>query len=220
MSIGWISLLLLGVGFSHSELLGTCSCPDQLNLIYIPVGGCVFLPCPNPENADDVTFRLFLGQELIASHDVQNNTTKSAEKTVIKEGVELHRDTEDKSVKFVLTGVTTSSFGNYSCEATVTYPPPLRKELNASFILVLLEGQQYKCNAECNEPTCHPPLWIWIVLFAALSVYGVIVTVIACVSWLKLRRAESQSDYMNTKPRAPKGHRKKKGVHNLVPRHF
>uniref|UniRef100_UPI003AB0F05C T-cell-specific surface glycoprotein CD28-like n=1 Tax=Centroberyx gerrardi TaxID=166262 RepID=UPI003AB0F05C len=195
--------------------------PDQLNIFYVPVSGSVsvFVPCPNPKEAVDVTYKLLLGQELVASHDVQNNTTKSVEKTV-KEGVELHRDTEDKSVKFVLTGVTASSFGNYSCEATVTFPVPLRKELSTSFILVLLEGQRCKCNAECNETTCHHPLWIWIVAFAALSVYGVIVTVIACVNWLKLRKAESQSDYMNTKPRAPKGHRKKRGVNNPVPRHF
>lgn len=39
----------------------------------------------------------------------------------------------------------------------------------------------------------------------------------AAVLQAKMRRVDSQSDYMNTKPRAP---RKKRGVQNPVPRYF
>uniref|UniRef100_A0A668AH31 Immunoglobulin subtype domain-containing protein n=1 Tax=Myripristis murdjan TaxID=586833 RepID=A0A668AH31_9TELE len=198
-------------------IMNTSLSPDNLKLLCLPVNGTVSVPCPNPDGAE-VAFSLSLGRDVIASHSCKehNNASKHSENVVkISAGVELHRNVTEGSISFV---VAARKSGNYSCAATRTWPPPILPLHNTSNILVLMEGHDCTCESDHeDQPPPVYPLWIWILGIAAVGAYSLIVTIIAFVNWLK--RKDSQSDYMNTKPRAPKGHRKG-GVQHPIPRHF
>ncbi|TDG96228.1 hypothetical protein EPR50_G00237660 [Perca flavescens] len=116
----------------------------------------------------------------------------------------------------MLTGVNANSYGFYRCELIITYLPPLRTKQSTSRILVLVEGHQ------CQSPSGDQNngfLWIWILVLVLFGIYSLIVTIIASIIWVKWRRSDSQSDYMNTKPKATRN-RKKRGFQNPIPRHF
>lgn len=223
MSVCWILLVLLGFGSSHAiKCLSTCACNDQVKIACAADGDRVSVPCPFSD-VQEMHFTLFMGKEKIASYifDNQNNSRQTKQLLNVIKGVDLYVNATERSFNFVLA----ARSGNYSCETKNTFPPPIRSMHNAAMILVLMQGHECNCSADSDPfiqhevKTHEPPLWIWILGFAAVSVYGVIVTIIACVNWLKLKTSESNSDYMNTKPRAPKGHRKR-GVQHPVPRHF
>lgn len=142
--------------------------------------------------------------------------------------VKPHKNREHKFVSFVLTEATAESQGTYSCMVIRTYPPPIIKEC-ARRILLLDEGfhiqssQQNSSNitAEKQDPReTQGYLWIWITVVAFLGAYSLIVTILALVNWMKLKKTDSQSDYMNTKPRAARGNKKNRGVQNPFPKYF
>ncbi|XP_044043977.1 T-cell-specific surface glycoprotein CD28 isoform X2 [Siniperca chuatsi] len=84
------------------------------------------------------------------------------------------------------------------------------------------KGHQCKHNKDCSDSRDQNSVfpWIWILVVLLIIIYSIIVTIIAFINWVKLRRTDSQSDYMNTKPRAPRDRKKKRGVQTPIPRHF
>ncbi|KAM4602105.1 T-cell-specific surface glycoprotein CD28 [Polymixia lowei] len=219
MTICWIFMVLLSLCHA-SRSQSTCS-NDKLRTECVPVNDSVSVPCPDL-TAEEVSFYLLMGQKVIANRTC--DYAKNVETIVnITKELAMHMNTDSRSVSFVISGVTAESSGFYSCKAERMYPPPFLAIHNASTVLVLVEGHQCKCSAaDCGGLVIdRTPVWIWILGFAGVITYSLTVSIFAVVAWLRLKKAESsQSDYMNTKPRAPKGHRKKKGVQNPVRRHF
>ncbi|XP_034033357.1 T-cell-specific surface glycoprotein CD28 [Thalassophryne amazonica] len=226
MSICWIFMIFLSCRSSHvAESAGNCSCKDQLENICVSASSTVQVPCPKVI-AEDVKFSLIKDQQVISNYSWNNekNTQKCATCTLNSTvGVTLDKNPDDASVSFILTNVTVNSNGNYTCVATVEFPPPMLNYIHAPRILVHAE-EQCKCNPDHGAQNAfggnQVPLWIWIVGFAVLGVYSLIITAISISSCLKLRKTESQNDYMNTKPRAPNNQKKNKRVQNPIPRHF
>ncbi|XP_022624105.1 uncharacterized protein LOC111238728 [Seriola dumerili] len=218
MSVCWMFIILLGCKFSHTALSqSTCNCNEQMKTLCVSV----HVPCPNV-TAHTMNFNLFKDQEVISAGGCnRDNNTLKCSQTIKREGVTL--DEQHEPVSFLLTGVTDSSYGIYRCESTITLPPPFRKVPSTLRIQVIAEG--HICNSNQNSSSLYENpsprfAWIWILVIILLSIYSIIATIIAFTNWVKLRKMDSQSDYMNTKPRAPRERRKKKGVQNPIPRHF
>ncbi|XP_039998274.1 uncharacterized protein si:dkey-1h24.6 isoform X2 [Xiphias gladius] len=196
---------------------------EQLKTVCVPGRDKVRVPCPNG-TADVMIFNLLRDQEVIANLTChrENNTLKCTNPHTWVD-TKVEENNQHTLVSFILTGLSNSSHETYACEGIFIYPPPLRRLPSAVRIQVLEEGQLCKCNKNSNihgdNPRCGFT-WIWILVFVLLSIYSVISTVIALVNWVKLRKTDSQSDYMNTKPRAPRDRKKKKGVQNPMPRYF
>nr|ARP51378.1 CD28 [Oplegnathus fasciatus] len=221
MSACWVFMILMGYRLSHATP-SQSACEVQLQTVHVPVGGHVSVPCPELPGKE-VTFNLFKDQEMIY------NWTRSHEKNATnyepphaRVGVVLREKADNKSVHFRLTEVNASSLGVYRCEGMVTYPPPYLKKTSDLRILVLVEGLQCTDNDNCHLTTerVHNNTFLWLTAVVVLSIYSLIATTIALVYWMKLRNADFQNDYINTKPSAPRGRGKKRGVTNPIPRHF
>lgn len=221
MSACLVFTILMGYRLSHAaESQNICAGNETLETFNVSAGGNVAVPCPQL-TGEHLKFNLLKQQKVIYTHSSHKNNVSKSDSPYTREDVEMHENKDNKS--FRLTGVNNSHHGIYRCEGTVMYPPPLVKAYG-SRILVLVEGHQGIDCKNCNVPETvqlSVSLWIWIVV-GGLIIYSITVTVIAIISLVKLRRTDSQSDYMNTKPRAPRGHNKKRGAgtHIGLPRHF
>lgn len=225
MGACWVFMFLLSCRFSHATESQSI-CKELLNIVCVPAGVNVSVPCPKL-TTQDVTFYLLKEEKVIYELAcTRNNTTSDCQPSQIRVGVELQDNTENKSASFMLTEVNASSYGIYKCESYITFPPPLKRVPNTLNILVLVEGHQ--CGGNKNytvKPIIagdekHGFLWIWILGIVVLGVYGITVTIIAGITWVKWRRSDSQSDYMNTKPKAPRDRKKKRGVQIPIPRYL
>nr|BCK60956.1 T-cell costimulatory receptor CD28 [Sebastiscus marmoratus] len=218
----WMFMILLSCRLSHATK-EPCICKEH-KTVCVPAGNDVFVLCPDL-TGQEVTFNLFKDEEVIYNHTCfHEKLTANCKPRHTVLGVEL-RDT------FMLTGVNASSYGTYRCEVKVMYPPPFLQACSAC-IHVQVEGHQCKLNKddEKSETDDKKPetagdqkdgfLWIWILGLVLLGVYSLTVTIIAVIIWVKLRGADSQSDYMNTKPKASRDRKKKRGVQIPIPRHF
>uniref|UniRef100_A0A3Q3NGY6 T-cell-specific surface glycoprotein CD28-like n=1 Tax=Labrus bergylta TaxID=56723 RepID=A0A3Q3NGY6_9LABR len=206
MSPCWVFMILVGFRISDAKYVFLFSLSlDKLKSVCVAAGDSVSVPCPNM-TGEDFRLNLLKDQEVISNHTCSL-------------GNKLHIKTDNDSVSFLLTGVNASSHGVYRCEGQVRFPPPLLPAVpGAVSILVLIEGHQCKVpKQECSD---NPWIWIWILALVSVTLYSVIITVSAVFFWVKLRKTDSQSDYMNTKPRAPRGQRKNRGVQNPAPRYF
>lgn len=208
----WMFMILLSCRLSQAAK------KQELKMICVPFGGNAPVPCPEL-NQQHVTFHLFKNEEKIYRQNYHRDGNATW-KPPTKAEVELHENRENKSVNFMLTGVNASSFGLYRCEGTVLHPPPIETMPSTVFILVQVEGHQCSLNTKAGGGQTDGLLWIWILGLVVLSIYGVTATIIAGIFWVKWRSSESHSDYMNTKPKAPRDRRKNKWVQNPGPRHF
>ncbi|XP_058478556.1 T-cell-specific surface glycoprotein CD28 [Solea solea] len=210
MTLCWMSLMLLSCSFSSVALShSTCSCNVSIEV-----------QCPNMTKKE-MTFDLFRDGDIISQVKCvrEKNATMKCERQPQRAGVDLREDRHHNSVSFL---VTKSRCGLYQCEGTVVFPPPMLKVPSVLRIKVL-EGLPCTCSEDGGNPGDDPNqrlVWIWIVVVAFLSIYGVTVTAIAVVYWVKLRNTDAHSDYINTKPRVSRERRKKKGVQKPIPRHF
>ncbi|XP_019963517.2 T-cell-specific surface glycoprotein CD28 isoform X1 [Paralichthys olivaceus] len=224
MSVSWMFLLLLGCRSSCTTHVSqsTCPCNVQLKTVCVANREDVHVPCPI-KTEDEMTFNLFKGQELISNVSCTGeNHTLNCTVLNARVGVEVERK-QQKSVDFVLTGVNESSHGTYRCEGIITFPPPFKGVPSVVMIQVLVEGHLCKCNKESSnhgDNSSQIYKWIWILMVVLLSIYSITVTIIAIVNWVRMRNIDSQSDYMNTKPRGQRDGRKKRGVQKPIPRHF
>lgn len=216
----WMLMILVGCRLSHATPpQSECACNDRVEHICVPAGHSVIIPCPVLQG-EEVNFNLLKDGNVIYNHTcdskemLPNCTSKSTSLDV-----ELCENVDNKSVSFKLTRVNISSSAVYRCGLTVMYPPPLKRVPGKVAYLVLIEG--YQCHRRDTktkeEPNCGLH-WIWIV--AVVSVYSLTITVVAVLLWFKLRKTDSQSDYMNTKPRAHRDRRRKGEVKHPIPRHF
>uniref|UniRef100_A0A671WLL7 Immunoglobulin subtype domain-containing protein n=1 Tax=Sparus aurata TaxID=8175 RepID=A0A671WLL7_SPAAU len=244
MSARWVFMILACCRLSHADQphQGSRACYDALKTVCVSAGENVSVPCPKiKERAELVTFNLFQNME-----QVYNHTCSPGACTVTKMG--LHENTENTSVSFVLSGVNASDHALYRCEMKHAFPPPLITEAG-DLILVLVKGNYsskqntsnlcartvqstesslcsflpgHQCNrtpevtVTAAEQYCG---FYWILILALVSLYSIIATVLAIFNCVKLRRTDSQSDYMNTKP-LPARDRRKKRIQNPFPRHF
>ncbi|XP_049426212.1 T-cell-specific surface glycoprotein CD28 [Epinephelus fuscoguttatus] len=221
----WVFVILLWCRFSHATESQSV-CKDQLKIACVAPGHNVSVPCPKL-TTQDVTFYLLKEEEVIYELAcIRNNATSDCEQSNTGVGVELQENTENKSAGFTLTGVNASSYGIYRCEVHIMFPPPLRKVPSTLSILVRVKGHQCTVNKTYNiKPVIEEAqkdgfLWIWILGIVVLGVYGIIVTIVAIIIWAKWRQSDSQCDYMNTKPKATRDRKKKRGVQIPIPRHF
>ncbi|XP_060889011.1 T-cell-specific surface glycoprotein CD28-like [Labrus mixtus] len=214
----WVFMILVGFRISDAATQGqnTCTFNDKLKSVCVAAGDSVSVPCPNM-TGEDFRLNLFKDQELIYNHSCSHNNKAPDCKLPLRVDLQLHKKTDNDSVSFLLIGVNASRHGVYRCEGQVRFPPPLLPAVpGAASILVLIEGHQ--CKVPKQESSDNP--WIWILALVSVILYSVIITVSAVFFWVKLRKTDSQSDYMNTKPRAPRGQRKNRGVQNPAPRYF
>uniref|UniRef100_H2T9I9 CD28 molecule n=1 Tax=Takifugu rubripes TaxID=31033 RepID=H2T9I9_TAKRU len=170
---------------------------NRLNTVCVPVGGNVNVPCPN-SSAEDIKFSLFKDGECVHHHtQISGATTPNQNTSTNPVGVEYP---SANSPNFTITGVNASSHGIYTCEVTEMFPPPLMTLYSDLRILVLIEGHQ--CSAKDKNPTIRENQtcgcgWMWIFALVIGS-YSVTVTIGAIIIWVKWRREDSQSDYINT----------------------
>ncbi|KAM9327391.1 uncharacterized protein KZ484_018882 [Pholidichthys leucotaenia] len=223
MRVCWMFVILLCSRSSFafgSQNTCSCDCTEQLT-IHRPTNDSVSVPvlCPNPDG-DVVMFDLLKDRQVICKHNrTQGNQRQNCKAVPL---VQLHLNSEKKFAGFTIKGATNSSDGIYRCKSTKTFPPPLVRLLGAP---VLVEGLLNPSNKENNTWTKDKDgpkafLWIWIMVTVLLGIYSITISAIALALWLKLRMTDSYSDYINTKPRAPRDRRKNGGNRNLITRHF
>ncbi|XP_035533775.1 uncharacterized protein LOC118340035 [Morone saxatilis] len=228
MSACWMLVILVGCRLLHTAQSQSAG-SDQLKTICEAAGNNVFVPCPNMTGEEFKTF-LYKGDKQIYEYlcdkkeNVLNctpsNPSSNPSSHPIMVGMELDNYADNKMVSYMLRGVNASSHGIYRCDTQVFFPPPLKRTSNDLKILLLIKGHQ--CNPEmCDHvPEEQTTALPWMLAFVGVSIYGATATIIAIVNWIKLRRTDSQSDYMNTKPKAPRDRKKKRGVQNPIPKHF
>lgn len=163
---------------------------------------------------EEISFYLLKDKDMIYTHTCKQNCTGAK-----GDAVELHTN---GSHWFFTVKLGHNIRGLYRCNITKAYPPPLTKDYGDPVLVIEFPDQCQKppCNPTRVTPnTCQEFPWIWVMVIAIVSIYSVTVTIIALFNWLKLKNTENQSDYMNTKPRAPRDRKKKKGLQNIQ-RHF
>ncbi|XP_034407531.1 uncharacterized protein si:dkey-1h24.6 [Cyclopterus lumpus] len=213
----WMFLMLLSCRLSHAaKSQDSCACKDQIKIVCVPAGGDVPVPCPKL-TGEDVIFNLFKDDEVIYNHTcIGDKQAPDCKPQYTRAGVKLLENTDS----FMLTRVNASSYGIYGCEGIRIFPPPFIK--STLWMQLLVEG--YQCNFHRDHRTPGDQqdgfLWIWILGLALLCTYSVIITIVAVIILVKWRTLDIQSDYMNTKPKAHKDCRKKRGLQIPIPRHF
>ncbi|XP_008299938.1 T-cell-specific surface glycoprotein CD28 homolog [Stegastes partitus] len=230
MGLCWILIILLGCGLSRATE-STCNCEDEPEIHYVSANGSISftVPCPNV-TGEDLTFVLRKGKEVIYNHTFTGEEKSQNHKPLHgRLDVKPYRDKENKFVAFNVTEATAASHGIYSCRAIKVFPPPYITEIAQRILIVDEEihcPRSEKNNSQITTPeqqdlreTPSYP-WIWILVVAVLGTYSLAVTIFASVNWMKLKNTDSQSDYMNTKPRAHRGNKKKRGVQNPIPRYL
>ncbi|XP_017289895.1 uncharacterized protein si:dkey-1h24.6 isoform X2 [Kryptolebias marmoratus] len=223
MGVRWMLVVLLSCTSSHASLHQRpreskgqqlqIRCLNTLSP-YQPM----FVPCPNVTTGD-ATLELFENQNIIC----QLGTRDQKECNRTQMGVKVVRNSNQVE-GFNITGpVSAKSQAVYRCKATITFPPPI-KYLESDLWILILTDDHCSCNkGSRNEEVTEGSnrlLWIWITAVSLLSTYSLAVTVVALIVWFKLKGSENQNDYMNAKPRAPRKHKKKRGVQTPIPRHF
>ncbi|XP_075950918.1 uncharacterized protein LOC142952825 [Anarhichas minor] len=217
----WVLMMLLSCRLSHATKFQD-TFKDQIKIVCVSAGDNVSVLCPKL-TGQHVTFDLYKDDEMIYNHTcIRDKQAPNCKPRYTRAGVVLRENTDNESFSFTLTGVNANSYGLYGCEGTAMFPPPFRK--STLWILMLVEGHQ--CNFNNVSITPKPIgdqkdgfLWIWILGLVLLCIYSVIITIIAITIWVNWR-SDSQSDYMNTKPKAHKDRKKNRGVQIPIPRHF
>ncbi|KAM6892893.1 uncharacterized protein PEZ65_022959 [Lycodopsis pacificus] len=221
----WVLMMLLSCGLSHATKSQDV-CKDKMKILCVSAGHNVSVPCPTL-TGQHVTFDLYKDDKVIDNHTwIGDKQAPNWKPRYTRAGVELREhseNTDNESFSFTLTVANASSYGIYRCEGSVMFPPPFR--ISTLWMLMLVEGHQ--CNVNNDDRTPEPSrdrkdgfLWIWILGLVLLCIYSVIITIIASIIWVNWRRSDSQSDYINTKPKAHKDRKKNRGVQIPIPRHF
>lgn len=228
MGLCWMLIILLGCkSLLGTQLPSTCDCDDMPEVQFIPANDGVRVPCPNV-TGEELTYELRKGQQAIYNYTCTNKENSQKCKSLNdRQDVEPFNNKGNKFAGFLLTKGTSEITGIYSCIAKKIFLPPVIKEC-AQRILVLdggcrFQSSQHNCSnvtterQDPRETQGYP--WIWITVVALLGAYSLTVTILALVNWMKLKKTDSQSDYMNTKPRAARGN-KNRGIQNPFPKYF
>nr|XP_012774911.1 uncharacterized protein LOC101482322 isoform X2 [Maylandia zebra] len=198
MRISWMFMCLLVCKSSYGTQDQSDSNCDWSGLtLHDSSNDNVTVTCPLilPKD-EEISFYLLKDKDMIYSHTCKQNCTGMK-----WDAGELHTN---GSHWFFTVKLGHNIRGLYRCNITRAYPPPLTKDYGDPVLVIEFPHQ-------CPTPTCNPTgdapntsqEWIWIMVIAIL----------------KLKNTENQSDYMNTKPRAPRDRKKKKGLQNIQ-RHF
>uniref|UniRef100_A0A3B3VL77 Uncharacterized LOC106950962 n=1 Tax=Poecilia latipinna TaxID=48699 RepID=A0A3B3VL77_9TELE len=217
MGVYWLLIILLSCTTSEQQWDVQCTTAESPKY--------VFVPCPNMSAGQvkaksedtDVTYKLFKNEKLI---QVCPKTQKLCNQT--DPDIHPEKDENGTLAGFRLTRKAVPKQAIYKCEGKVTYPPPV---ISTNSTVLILEEGEYVRDYVISILNVHTqktgiPVWIWMVVVALLSTYSLAATITALIIWYKMKDADSQSDYMNTKPRPPAKQRKKRGVQHPIPRHF
>ncbi|XP_030007793.1 T-cell-specific surface glycoprotein CD28 [Sphaeramia orbicularis] len=217
MSVYWMANILLGIMFCQARQgLSICNCNDHLITVCAAPRETVHVPCPYLGDKD-------LMFNLIKNEDVISNCVFSSTNKTLNCDHKLSSDiiVSENQTGFNLTVTNASSHGIYKCDSQSTFPPPVEKATGPSKILVLVQGHQcLRKTEEVHKSHKMDLSLVWITVTAFLCTYSLIVSIIAVVNWVKLKRSDSYSDYMNTKPRPSKERKKRRGIQTPTPRHF
>ncbi|XP_015244423.1 PREDICTED: T-cell-specific surface glycoprotein CD28-like [Cyprinodon variegatus] len=197
-----------------------CRTAEKTNSLYVP--------CPKikPENlimdnTTDITITLYRNR--IEIYKICTEPSKKNQ-TIKQHGVTPQKE-HGKFTGFIIKLEGNIEQAVYTCKVEKSYPPPFVTSEGKS-VVVLEEGQGCAnktgtCKKDDSEPrTPQRPIWIWILVVALLCTYSLAVTIAALVIWHKMQDADSQNDYINTKPKAPPNRRKKRGIQHPIPKHF
>ncbi|XP_041834236.1 uncharacterized protein si:dkey-1h24.6 [Melanotaenia boesemani] len=225
MGVCWMLMILLCCVSSHAtQCPRTNASRGQLKSYCVPEQGhiSVFVPCPNV-TSEEKTYKLLKHQTVIHKCMLSNGETKTCEAQNGSQ-VDVQFKNKEKSPGFTA-NVTGQAI--YTCEAELDYPPPFIK-IPSEQVVIVTEGCCCQCNKtnhndtrDVKEPERRQNqkfLWIWITVVVLLSTYGLAVTIVAFIIWFKLKSADSQNDYINTKP--AKQRKNKNKVQNPIPRYF
>ncbi|XP_013855015.1 uncharacterized protein LOC106510835 [Austrofundulus limnaeus] len=226
MGVCWMLMILLSCMLPHASLhqspkdtLRVCSLPQNPDLeircqnaqSHQPV----FIPCPNV-SIEVGKFQLFKNQTILCQ--LGTNNLMVCNQTKIK--VQPCKSESNQIVGFNLFGPEIArDQAIYRCNAIIHFPPPYVLKQSNERIIIFTEDH-CSCNKDKGPvEESQGLLWVWIAAVSLLSTYGLAITIVASINWLKMKEAENQNDYMNTKPKAPRN-RKKKGLQTPIPRHF
>lgn len=161
-----------------SETQNTCK--GELPLIeYVPLNSTVKVACPKL-SAPEMDFRLFKdGDEVISIYVKINHTSIPKTNTNKEFPAEFSVDL-DNSSSFILTVVTVNMTALYTCEASISYPPPFKYVDHKPQTIVFVEARSEKRPDLCQQSN-HLNLWV---AFGLLATYGVLMT---CITILRIK---------------------------------
>ncbi|RVE75401.1 hypothetical protein OJAV_G00016510 [Oryzias javanicus] len=174
----------------------------------------VFVLCPNV-TTQEVLFKLLIDREP-AGNVTCNTENKSCKCSSLPPNGGVTFQDEGASVGFELQGARAKADAAYKCEAHKKYPPPYQSWDSERWFLVFHEELH---TARTAPPEKDGPPWAWITVVALLGTYSLAVTITTFVLWFQLKDVDSQNDYENTKPPAPRHRAKKRGLQNPTPRY-
>ncbi|KAL4635812.1 hypothetical protein GN956_G13058 [Arapaima gigas] len=204
MYSSWLPAFLLALGVTAGPLASlSTGCRDKsLTWERVKAGHSSLVPCPSVSTADEVSFKLFLNNDIIISSTWKSNNTPTINQ---KEGVTLQVD--NHKAQFQLSKMQTNWTGLYRCEAEILYPPPYKKLPDEESVLIIEEEQcKFQEFIHCPAGRDNFPIW-WAMVCMVLTVLSLVLTSIAAVLWQKLKSKQCfQNDYMNMKPRVFRKH--------------
>ncbi|XP_037552674.1 T-cell-specific surface glycoprotein CD28 [Nematolebias whitei] len=224
MGVCWMLMILLSCMSScaslHRSPRGNEG--EQLQILYLNAHSRqpVFVPCPNV-TGEDVTFQLFKNQNILCQLGTKNQN--QCNQTQIN--AQPCKNELNQVVGFNITGPAAArSKAIFRCEAKIMFPPPFLLLQSDQWVLILTEEDLCLSNKDESNGSDSEErkslFWIWITAVSLLGTYSLAITAVALVIWVRSKGAENQNDYMNTKPKAPRKRKKKKGVQTPIPRYF
>ncbi|XP_075872786.1 T-cell-specific surface glycoprotein CD28-like [Nelusetta ayraudi] len=181
--------------FHAAESDSRCCCHKHVKTVRVPAGQDVLVPCPNVTSSV-MNFKLHLNGELIHTERFPHKGQRGDREMRVVNG--------NGTFDLWIGRVNSSSHDVYWCEVDVIYPPPMVTQCSSQWILPQVEDHQSTGSREEDEEVHR--LLIWIPIVATVSLYGLIVTAVLFVSCVRLRTMDSDGEYMNTKPPAPRAH--------------
>ncbi|XP_056332304.1 uncharacterized protein si:dkey-1h24.6 [Danio aesculapii] len=183
MEIFWTCVTFFSLCLFQSTLSETQSmCKGELPPIeYVALNSTVKVVCPKL-SAPEMDFRLFKDCDEVISIYVKINYTsilKTKKNTNREFPAEFSVDL-DNSTSFILAGVTVNMTALYTCEASISYPPPFKNVEHKPQTIVFVEARSEKRPDLCQQSN-HLNLWV---AFGFLALYGVLMT---CITILRIK---------------------------------
>ncbi|XP_063070683.1 uncharacterized protein LOC134461737 [Engraulis encrasicolus] len=192
-------------------------CAQRIRVERVSVSSSVTLSCPRVTGVDDLTVTL-------RKEDAQLHNYTLKEKLLLPVNVSqrLHLRVDEGGVAYELHQVTREDAGVYICSLEKVYPPPYKKEANATVLYIdepcpqpvtsgmngtLLTtrastGPQTESHGVGSPETqTKDPLYpqsVWVAICVSLAVLCLLLLITSLTLGHKLRRNGLDNDYVNT----------------------
>nr|XP_057908185.1 T-cell-specific surface glycoprotein CD28 [Doryrhamphus excisus] len=206
----WVFVILLGLFSGTTPMQSNCPCKCELKTICEHAPATLSVPCPMM-TGEDVSFSLLKDEHVIYNYKCNSTGDILECESNPSSGVMLQEVNE--SISFILTGEAASNDGLYRCEGMVTFPPPFRKDTSAVRILVHVEGRRCR-DSSVETHLSNELLWSLIAVLGILCVYSIIISIVVCINKASTSQANFHNDYINTKPRDTREHRRQRASRN------